>query len=223
MGDVSVNHGLLDGCDTPQTPVCSQGNRRERPDPLVMVAFTLATRHKAQRAFGWPSHCLGILAWGIIRWDFVPPHPPPPPTLSAQSVSGSCDRQWHTGPHSEKAQFTTEGREGFFSPREDDKLTAAVGSCCCERNLSAYLSVCICVHVYGYKSVGGVSMCVCSCVPVVVPVPSCVFQHIYYRVEASVPSCGWAFTCVYVHPNSYYCLKLPTCLCTMWCCSNRVI
>lgn len=139
---------LLDVCDTPQRLLCSHGNHRERPDPLVMVASTLAPSHKAQQASGWPSQRLGILAWGIIRRDFVPPSAY---SHCSQSVSGSYDGQWHTGPHSEKAQFTIEAEKDLSLP---ENMTRQAH--CCHRFLLVRpRSFCLPLFV---------CMCACVCV-----------------------------------------------------------
>lgn len=98
---------------------------------------------KFQQSSGWPSRCLGILAWRIIRGDFVAPSN----SRCKQSVSVSCDRQWHTGPHSENTQFNTMGRKDLSLP---DKMTSLLPSeiPAGMSSLSVYLSMYASVYQY---------------------------------------------------------------------------
>lgn len=161
-----------------------------------MVPSTLAPWHKlAKLDSGWPWHFLGILAQGIIPRDFVPPF-----TVHKEPVHAVTHR-----PTFWESPVYYRGREGFVSPREDNKLTAAAYLCVWVR---ACVCICfiMCLKKFGEKSVDGVFLLQWSLL--------CTFLCVFLYTVCVCVCVVCLHSCAFVY--MYFCLRLPTSSNTVW-------
>lgn len=163
---------------------------------------TLAPWHKlAKLDSGWPWHFLGILAQGIIPRDFVPPF-----TVHKEPVHVVTHR-----PTFWESPVYYRGREGFVSPQEDNKLTAAAYLC-------VWVRACVCINLFYHVSekVWRRNCGCCFSVTVVFSMclPVCFSLYSVCVCVVCLHSCAFVYM--------YFCLRLPTSSNTMWSWSSQV-
>lgn len=154
-----------------------------------MVASTLAPWHQAKLDSGSSSHCLGILARGIIHRDFVPPS-------SYSHCTQKCVRiLWPAATRrptfGESPVYYWE-REGLVSLGEDNNKLSAASVCVCvfawigQKMCRWCMTLCMTVHTVRVDTVCVWSfMCLCTCVYVHTPTHITVLRY----TLASTP-CG---------------------------------